>query len=66
MITGGSSGIGHALARECASRGQSLLLVARNRQKLEMAASEIMGEFPVEVHILPVDLATPEGPREAC
>ncbi len=43
FITGASSGIGAALAREFASRGASLGLVARNREKLEALIDGLPG-----------------------
>ncbi len=41
LITGGSSGIGLALARQLAARGANLWLVARNEAKLENARREL-------------------------
>jgi len=41
VITGGSSGLGKALAARCAARGASLALVARDMKKLEAARDEI-------------------------
>lgn len=41
LITGGSSGLGLALAHALAARGDQLALVARNPKKLEEAAAEI-------------------------
>ena len=42
VITGGSSGLGLAIARELAVRGAMITLIARNREKLETAKTEIM------------------------
>jgi short-subunit dehydrogenase len=39
VITGASSGIGAAIARELAGRGDNVVLAARNRQGLEQTAS---------------------------
>ena len=64
LITGGSKGIGYALARECAGRGMNLLLIAKPGDGLESAASTLSEEFPVRVHTLEVDLTDLHGPRK--
>jgi short-subunit dehydrogenase len=61
VITGGSEGIGRALAREFAARGHRLLLVARNAGPLEEAASELRRDFGVDVHIAAIDLTAPDA-----
>jgi len=62
LITGGSSGIGLATARELAALGAGLVLVARNREKLEKARAEITAQAPdCSVEIISADLASGEG-----
>lgn len=55
LITGGSSGLGLALARELAARGAKLTLCARSADKLEIARQELEGTG-AEVITMPVDL----------
>ena len=44
IVTGGSSGIGLAIAGMLAARGASVVLVARDAQRLERAAKELGGQ----------------------
>ena len=53
LITGASAGLGAEFARQCAARGEALLLVARRRDRLEALKSEIGGD----VHVIAADLA---------
>ena len=55
VITGASSGMGRDYARELASRGVSLVLVARRAEALEQLAQELRGRFSVATHVMPTD-----------
>ncbi len=63
LITGGSVGIGAALADVFAARGHDLILVSRNREKLEARGRAIHDRFGVDVVCLAEDLADPDGAR---
>ena len=41
LITGSSSGIGYELAKKFAKHGDSLILVARQKNKLQQVAKEL-------------------------
>src|SRR5947209_7695199 len=56
LVTGGSSGIGRASAREFAGRGARLVLVARGRSALEETAAELRDAGAAEVVVCPADV----------
>ncbi len=55
LITGGSSGIGEAAAKLLASRGATVVLMARSEQNLKRVANEITEDGGTS-HYFPVDL----------
>jgi dehydrogenase/reductase SDR family protein 7 len=65
-ITGASSGIGEALAREFAGEGARLVLSARRRQELERVAGECVdaGAREEDIMILPLDIS--DEPAVCC
>ncbi|WP_312408871.1 SDR family oxidoreductase [Comamonas sp.] len=56
LITGASSGIGALYAQRLAQRGYDLILVARNRERLNALASDISARTGRAVEVLPADL----------
>lgn len=56
LITGASSGIGALYADRFAKRGHNLVLVARDRARLETLATRLRAETGVTVDILAADL----------
>ncbi|MEM0999193.1 MAG: SDR family NAD(P)-dependent oxidoreductase [Bacteroidota bacterium] len=61
LITGASRGIGLALARECASRGMNLVLVALPGEDLAGICTEISAAHKVDARFLEMDLSIPNA-----
>src|SRR5678815_2665038 len=60
VITGGSKGIGRAIARGLASQGVGLVLIARNAEMLEKTADDIQKESGVRVVAARADITSTE------
>ncbi|SFJ54911.1 2,4-dienoyl-CoA reductase [Thermoflavimicrobium dichotomicum] len=59
IITGGSSGIGKAIARKLAEEGLSVVITGRKKDKLEKAKAEIE-QYKDQVLIYPMDVRDPD------
>lgn len=57
LVTGATSGIGHAFCRELAEQGYDLVIVARHRARLENVSDELRARYAVDVEILAADLS---------
>ena len=64
LITGASNGIGLELAKIHASKGDNLVLVARNISKLNQIKTELESQYKISVHIIGKDLSLPNAPQE--
>ncbi|WP_311239147.1 MULTISPECIES: SDR family oxidoreductase [unclassified Xanthomonas] len=58
LITGASSGIGAVYAQRFAQRGHALVLVARDKQRLEALAAHLRDAHGVTVDVLQADLTS--------
>ena len=56
VITGGSKGIGKAIARGLAAEGVNVVLLARGKKLLDQAAEEIKSEFGVQTLAIGTDI----------
>ena len=61
LITGASGGIGLELATVCAEHGMELVLVARNREGMEIIARNLKEKYNVNAFIIDQDLSKTGG-----
>lgn len=61
LVTGASSGIGRVYAEKLARRGYDVLLVARDRARLDALAADISAATGRKADVLAADLARAEG-----
>ena len=59
LVTGASTGIGLELARVLAANGHPLVIVARDREKLQAAAAQLEAEYRICVTAIAKDLSQP-------
>lgn len=59
LVTGGSTGIGAAVARALAEHGAHLVLVARDEGRLQETAASIRSQYGVTVLTVALDLGAP-------
>jgi short-subunit dehydrogenase len=64
LITGASNGIGLELAKVHASKGGDLVLVARNKTKLDELKEELESQFKVSVYTIGKDLSANNSAQE--
>jgi 3-oxoacyl-[acyl-carrier protein] reductase len=60
IVTGGSQGIGRAIALALAGEGADLALAARRRARLDAVAEEVRA-LGTSAHVIEADVATPTG-----
>jgi NAD(P)-dependent dehydrogenase (short-subunit alcohol dehydrogenase family) len=58
IVTGGSKGLGKAMAAGLASAGANLVLISRNQAEIEAAATEISRDYGVQAIGLQADVAS--------
>jgi NAD(P)-dependent dehydrogenase (short-subunit alcohol dehydrogenase family) len=63
LVTGASSGIGRATARQFGERGAVLVLVARGQESLEQAAAEMRAAGAADTVVRPADVTDADAVR---
>ena len=61
VVTGGSRGIGHAIAKTLAARGARVVITGRNERHLDAAAREL----PETIHAVRADVSKPDEAARA-
>jgi uncharacterized protein len=64
LITGASNGIGLELAKIHASKGDNLVLVARNKVKLDELKATLENQYKVQAYTIGKDLSAPNAAQD--
>ena len=59
LVTGATAGIGESFTRLLASKGYDLVLVARDKKRLQERAKSLSKKYKINVEILQADLSVP-------
>jgi 3-oxoacyl-[acyl-carrier protein] reductase len=65
VVTGGSKGIGKAIAKGLAAEGVNVVLLARGKEQLEKAADEVGARYDVRVLAIPTDITSTPSVKAA-
>ncbi|XP_053305769.1 inactive hydroxysteroid dehydrogenase-like protein 1 [Spea bombifrons] len=57
VVTGATDGIGKAYAEELASRGMNIILISRNREKLQTVSEAIAAKYGVQTSFIEADFS---------
>ena len=64
LITGASGGIGYELSKVFSKNGYNLVLVSRNKQRLEVVAKEMEKQYGIQAKVIRKDLSKSSAPQE--
>ena len=64
LITGASAGIGYELTKIFSKNGHHLVLVARNKQRLDTIAAEMQTQHNIQAKVISKDLSKPGSPQK--
>jgi short-subunit dehydrogenase len=66
LVTGASTGIGLEFIYQLAAKGYDVILVSRNKNKLDEIASDVAKKYSVKAEVLVADLGTDQGIKQTC
>ena len=64
LITGASSGIGRDMAKILSQKGYDLVLVARDKEKLNEVAKELQEKNQIKIQVISMDLSVEDNCKE--